>query len=95
MKKLIIILYLAGMTACVSNQAAVPYHEGLQREATFQNRLGNVESFTKKSYNEDLKILKAKLNELESKEKKDKNNQSTLSKIEELRAKIKEHENNN
>jgi uncharacterized protein YcfL len=94
MKKLILLLYILGLTACSSNKPALLYHQELQRELSFESRLEQNESFTQKSYNEDLKALRSKLNELEKKERKFKNQQSTLTKMEKLRAKIKEHENN-
>ena len=60
----LLLLLLVGLMACAP-QAAVPYHEGLQKEATFENRLGNVESFTLKSLRDDEKELKKKLKELQ------------------------------
>lgn len=74
-------------------QGAVQYHTKLQEEATFENRLGNVESFTKGSYLDDLKRLKNQLNEMEKWVKKNEGNKELISKMNEIRAMILELEN--
>lgn len=55
------------LLGCGANQAAVPYHQGLQREATFENRLSENKSFTKSSFKEDVHALEKELRELQKK----------------------------
>lgn len=82
------------LSSCASHQAAVPYHEGLQREATFENRLDANESFTLKSLKEDNTALKKELKETEKLNGVNKKKKTVEEKNAELRAKIEEAKNN-
>ena len=83
------------LNSCTVNQAAVPYHQGLQREATFDNRLENVEAFTVKSAKEDNSALKKGLKEIENRNQSNAKRKSIEQKNAELRAKIEEAKKNN
>ena len=73
-------------------QSALPYHQGLQQELTYENRMNESESFTLKSYREDLKTLNKKLRDLE-KQKGDQAKMNALAaEMYELRLKIAELE---
>lgn len=89
---ILISLILISFSGC-GPQSALPYHQGLQKEATFENRLGNVESFTKGSYLDDLKRLKDQLNEMEKWARKHQSNKEILAKMTEIRSMITELEN--
>lgn len=77
-----------------SPQAAVPYHQGLQKEATFENRLDKVESFTLKSLRDSEKDLKSKLKELKKRNNDHSRMREIESRLEVLRKEIEELEKN-
>lgn len=75
-------------------RSAVPYHQKLQKEATYENRLDKVESFTLKSLKESEKDLKDKLAELRKRNKEHSEMRRIESRLDELRKEIEELEKN-
>lgn len=76
---------------CKTNQTSLQYHQNLQKELTYAKAMERNESFTMKSYEDDLKRLKDKLNELDKKALSDKRKAELLKEIDEIRAKIESY----
>lgn len=79
--------------ASCATLTGVEHHQKLQEEATFENRLGKLESFTLKSFKDDYKSLQSELRELKKKNgHKAKMNELSL-RMEAIRKQIEELEN--
>ena len=89
---LLLVSILWVLTSCNANKSAVPYHEGLQKEYTWEKRSKESESFTLKSYKEDIKALQAKLKELEKSNSENAKKQALIAQMAELRKQIEELE---
>lgn len=83
------------LSSCGASQSAVSYHQGLQRELTFDNAINNLEAFTTKSAKEDNSALKKELKELQNQNKGIAKRKSIEQENAELRAKIEEAKKNN
>lgn len=92
--RLMIIALIILLSSCMANKSAVPYHQGLQREATFANRLDNVEAFTVKSAKDDNSRLKQAWKSQKKQNNENAKRKAIEEKNAELRKKIEESKNN-
>lgn len=83
------------LSSCGSSKSAVSYHQGLQKELTFDNAVNNLETFTVKSAKEDKSALKKELKEIENRNQSNAKRKTIEQENAELRAKIEEAKTNN
>lgn len=88
---LVLVISLGG---CGSSQSAVNYHQGLQRELTYDNAVNNLETFTVKSAKEDNKSLRKEVRGQEKQNSENAKRKTIEDKNAELRAKLEEVKNN-